>query len=130
MTAYNQEYEFDPTLTTSELSLLEAKKAEEAELRAEYERELEDERKMCSLESKLDEERKLRNLEREIKTLLADYIKEPTFDVAERLIADIDIYSDWYKDVNCVRPHGCWSEYFAQFGENHNRVWEEAYKAR
>jgi len=106
-------YEFDPTLTTSELNALVAEReASEAEA-----------------DSRLDDERFLRELERRIAEEFNAYIANPTIEGAKALASDVDFHSDIYKDVHNVRPHGRWDAYFVRFGQAHKDVWALAYNA-
>jgi len=117
-------YEFEPTLTTSELNALiaerDAREAYEAEQRkaeeAEYER-------------SIASQRRLRDYERRIASKFEAYIANPTVDGAKSLVADVDFYSDIYKDEYHVRPHGCWDAYFLAFDENHRTIWEQGFNA-
>lgn len=99
-----QEYEFDPTLTTSEL------KNALAEIRAEAE-----------------EEEHLEKVAKDTEKAIIDFIANPTKENARKASGLVDFHSDYYKDVNGVRPHGCWRYLFTFFTPEHNRVWEECY---
>ena len=125
MTHYQfPEYEFEPTLTTSELNALiaerDAREAYEAEQRkaeeAEYER-------------SVASQRYLRDYERRIASKFEAFIANPTVDGAKSLVADVDFHSDVYKDEYHVRPHGYWDAYFLAFDANHRAIWEQGFNA-
>ena len=111
------EYDYEPTLTTSELRAL---KKQDAEKRAEERRLAEEAEAYC----KKSDDGYLLKLHSQIVAKFDEYIANPTKETAEWLIGVIDFYSDVYKDEHCVRPHGAWICMFAQFSQRHNDVWE------
>jgi len=108
-----QEYEFDPTLTTSELLEAEIKAAELKERK---------EHRNAMVEA----EKALSEIKRATAKALNAFLKNPTIRNAEKASELVDFHSDFYKDVNGMRPRWMWEKEFKSFTPEHKRVWEAA----
>lgn len=148
-------YEFDPTLTTSELLRAQdkANKAKLSSLISEHyglsDEDVQEAKNLFDGENfddvekflaqrqaqRLEErradvlrnERLIAKMETTISHNLDAFIESPTIELAKTIIGEIDFHSDIYKDEYHVRPHHMWSGFFKLFGETQNAIWEQAF---
>ena len=139
-----QEYEFDPTLTTRELSAAQEKAVLDQfahamdaydyyfdgidEVKAVAERfDYNVEAFVESCKKAIEESRRyLRDLETRICAKFEAFIADSTVALAKDIIEDVSAYSDVYKDEYGIRPHYRWECYWARLSDSQKAVYKEA----